>query len=169
MQFQYLYQELANSTEMIRALLAGISQEEAHAKPNSESWSMLEVVCHLHDEEREDFREHLDFILHRQNEEWHQIDPQTWVAERKYNEQNFHEVRERFFEERENSLEWLQNLPNASWDKSYRSEFGELTAGEIFASWISHDNLHIRQLVELRRVRIENITKPYAIVYAGDW
>lgn len=29
MDFQTLYQELANSTEMLKSLLAGISQEEA--------------------------------------------------------------------------------------------------------------------------------------------
>ncbi len=66
MDFNTLYQELQNSTEMIRALLFGIAQEDARIKPNRESWSMLEVICHLYDEEREDFREHLDFILHRQ-------------------------------------------------------------------------------------------------------
>jgi len=42
-------------------------------------------------------------------------------------------------------------------------------SGEMFASWIAHDNLHLRQLVEFRRKRIENITKPYPIGYAGDW
>ena len=46
---------------------------------------------------------------------------------------------------------------------------GEMPASETFASWIAHDNLHIRQLVELRRARIENIAKPYDIQYAGDW
>ena len=86
MEFSRLYHELQNSTEMIRALLSGIIQEEARIKPNPESWSILEVVCHLYDEEREDFREHLDWILHRQQEEWHQIDPQGWVIERQYNE-----------------------------------------------------------------------------------
>ena len=64
MEPKVLYQELLNSTEMIRALLSGITQEEAQVKPGAGSWSMLEVVCHLYDEEREDFREHLDFILH---------------------------------------------------------------------------------------------------------
>jgi len=44
-----------------------------------------------------------------------------------------------------------------------------MKAGDMFASWVAHDNLHIRQLVELRRMRIENITKPYEIEYAGDW
>ncbi|HRA68003.1 MAG TPA: DUF664 domain-containing protein, partial [Caldilinea sp.] len=55
-----LYQEVQTSTEMIRALLAGVAPEEARLKPSAESWSILEVVCHLYDEEREDFREHLE-------------------------------------------------------------------------------------------------------------
>ena len=169
MEFEILLQELTDSTEMIRALLADVTQDEARLKPGPESWSILEVVCHLYDEEREDFREHLDFILHRQNEEWHQIDPQRWVTERKYTQQDFNESKEKFFGERKKSLGWLKGLSNADWDKTYTSEFGMMPAGEMFASWIAHDNLHIRQLVELRRAHIENITKPYAIVYAGDW
>jgi len=177
MQFETLYQELKHSTEMIRALLVGITQEEAQIKPTSESWSMLEVVCHLYDEEREDFREHLDFIistslnasLHRQNGEWHQINPEGWVTERKYNEQDFVNAQEKFFAEREKSLGWLKNLANANWETIYTSQHGSMKAGDMFASWAAHDNLHIRQLVELRRMKIENITKPYEIEYAGDW
>jgi hypothetical protein len=177
MEFKTLYQELVNSTEMIRAMLVGIDQDEAGIKPNAESWSILEVVCHLYDEEREDFREHLDFIvstslnagLHRQNEEWHQIDPQGWVTERKYNEQNFAEMQEKFLTERRKSLDWLQELSTANWATTYTSEYGSVSAGEMFACWIAHDNLHIRQLVELRRARIERITRPYDIQYAGDW
>jgi hypothetical protein len=169
MEFKMLYQELINGTEMIRALLGGITQDEAGVKPNPESWSMLEVVCHLYDEEREDFREHLDFILHRQNEEWHRIDPEGWVIERKYNDQDFRAVKEKFFDERERSLDWLKSLSQADWNTVYKSEHGSMTSGEMFAAWVAHDNLHIRQLVELRRHRIESITKPYEIAYAGDW
>ena len=169
MEFNSLYQELENSTEMIRALLSGVTQQEAQIKPNPESWSILEVICHLHDEEREDFREHVDFILHRQNEEWHQIDPQAWVTERKYNEQDFTEMQEKFFAERQQSLKWLMEMSNANWDTLYTSQYGSTTAGEMFACWVAHDNLHVRQLVELRRVRIENLTKPFNLEYAGDW
>ena len=169
MEFKTLYQELVNSTEMILSLLADISQDEAQIKPNPESWSILEVVCHLYDEEREDFREHLDFILHRQNEEWHRIDPDGWVTERKYNEKNFTEMQEKFFSERKNSLEWLQGLSNANWETTYSSQFGSMKAGDMFTSWVAHDNLHIRQLTELRRNKIVRITKPYDIQYAGDW
>ena len=169
MKFQTLYQELANSAEMLRTLLTGISQEEAQVKPSRGSWSILEVVCHLYDEEREDFREHLDFILHRQHEEWHPIAPVAWVKLRKYNEQDFKTMQRKFFNERKKSLAWLKSLKKADWNTTYTSKFGSMKAGAMFASWAAHDNLHIRQLVELRRLFIERITKPYDIQYAGDW
>lgn len=169
MKFTELYQEMVNNTEIIRALTANISQDEARIKPTAEDWSILEVISHLHDEEREDFREHLGFILHRQNEEWHQIDPQAWVTSRKYDEQNFIDMQMKFFEERRKSLDWLIDLADADWDITYTSEFGSVPAGEMFCSWVAHDNLHIRQLVELKRFQIEKLTQPYGIGYAGDW
>jgi DinB superfamily len=189
MEFSTFYQELQHSTEMIRALLAGVAPEAARLKPNAESWSILEVVCHLYDEEREDFREHLDFILstststspsgqsvqrlktglHSQHEEWHVIDPEGWVTARKYNEQDFAEMQEKFFVEREKSFAWLTGLQNGDWEKTYTTQYRTISAGEMFACWVAHDNLHLRQLVELRRLRLENITKPYSLEYAGDW
>jgi hypothetical protein len=169
MKFTDLYQEMVNSTEIIRALTANLSQAEAQSKPTPESWSILEVLCHLYDEEREDFREHLDFILHRQNEEWHTIDPEGWVSSRKYNEQSFSEMQMKFFEERMKSLDWLIDLSNADWNIAYTSKFGSLSAGDMFASWVAHDNLHTRQLVELKRFQIEQITQSCQIGYAGDW
>ena len=169
MELDHFHRELESSTEMIHALLLGITQDEAKIKPNPKSWSILEVVCHLYDEEREDFREHLDLILHRQTEEWQSIDPEGWVMARKYNEQNFIEMQKKFFAERQTSLEWLQSLSEADWETNYTSQFGSMRAGDMLASWIAHDNLHIRQLVELRRLKIENLTKRYNIEYAGDW
>ena len=169
MEFSALYQELQQSTEMIRALVSGVTPEAARRKPSAAAWSMLEVVCHLYDEEREDFREHLDFILHRPHEAWHRIDPEGWVTERKYNEQNFAEMQEKFFGEREKSFGWLNGLLDPDWEKTYTTEYRTISAGEMFACWVAHDNLHIRQLVELRRRRLENITTPYNLEYAGDW
>lgn len=169
MEFNTLYQELTYSTEMIRALWTGVSQEEARFKPTPETWSILEVTCHLRDEEQADFRARLDSILHRPEEEFAVINPQGWITERKYNEQDFKQAQDVFFAERAKSLEWLKGLGSVNWDLNHTDQYGSCTAGEMFASWIAHDNLHIRQLVELRRARIETITKPYPIEYAGEW
>ncbi|MFN8382113.1 MAG: DinB family protein [Anaerolineales bacterium] len=169
MEFRTLYQELTQSTEMIQSLLAGIGAEEARMKPSKGTWSILEVTCHLYDEEREDFREHLDFILHRQHEDWHPIAPQAWVKLRKYNEQDFKAMKAKFFRERTKSFAWLKELKSADWNITYKSKFGSMRAGDMFASWVAHDNLHIRQLIELRRWHIERNTKPFKIRYAGEW
>jgi hypothetical protein len=169
MEFRTLYLEFVDSSGMIRSLLAGISQEEARAKPAADSWSILETLCHLYDEECLDFRPRLDIILHRNHEAWTPIDPTGWVSQRNYNEQVFRDVKEKFFGERSRSLDWLKGLEQANWETSYLSSFGEITAGDMFASWVAHDNLALRQLVELRRARLERITQPFSISYAGDW
>ena len=169
MNYPAMYQELLDSTEMIRSLLVGITPEQARVRPSPAAWSVLEVVCHLHDEEREDFREHLDFILHRQHEEWHRIDPQSWVTQRNYGQQDFEEMQEKFFGERTKSLAWLKGLSGADWETAYQTNDLSMSAGEMFSAWIAHDNLHVRQLVELRRTRIEKLAAPYSIAYAGEW
>ena len=169
MQFEILYQELSHSAEMIRALTAGLTPAEARFKPGPESWSILEVVCHLYDIEREDFRPRLDAILHRPTEEWIQIDPQSWITMRRYNERDLTEALKGFLAEREKSLTWLKNLSAPNWEAEHVDEFGSMKAGEMFASWVAHDNLHIRQLVELRRSRIVSLAEPFDVGYAGEW
>ncbi len=169
MKFETLYLELVDSTDMIHSLLAGISQQEAQVKPDPDTWSILETVCHLVDEEREDFREHLDLIVNRPGGKWHPIDPEGWVKARKYNDQDFRQMRDRFFGERSRSLDWLKGLSDADWDRSYQAPWGTMKAGDLLASWVAHDNLAVRQLTELRHKRIEAIAKPYDVRYAGDW
>lgn len=169
MEFDRFYQELRCSTEMIRALLAGVEPEAARQKPEAASWSMLEVVCHLLDTEREDFREHLDFILHRRHEPWHEIDTEVLAAERAYNEQDFAERQAAFFAERDKSLAWLRGLRHPAWENTYTTKYRTISAGEMFACWLAHDHLHVRQLVKLRRMRLEHLTRPYKLDYAGPW
>ena len=69
----------------------------------------------------------------------------------------------------EKTLNRQESLEGADWKTRYKSKWGSMTAGDIFAAWVAHDNLHIRQFVELRRSRIEKVSKPYRIRYAGDW
>ncbi len=169
MEFETLYQDLAHGAEIIRALVIGVTQAEAQVKPTPESWSILEVVCHLGDEERDDFRLRVDLTLNRPGEEWPPIHPGAWVTERKYNERDLEQSLNDFLAERGKSLAFLKSLESANWNASHMTEFGERKAGDLLGSWVAHDNLHMRQLVELRRVRLEKITVPYDIRYAGEW
>ena len=169
MEFNILYQELADGVEIVVKLVAAITPAEARFKPNPESWSILEVICHLYDEEREDFRQRLDIMLHQPTEEWPPIDPTGWVVARKYNERDLAEMVNNFVAERKNSLAWLKGLSRPNWEAEYTTPFGVMKAGDILGSWVAHDHLHLRQLVELRRARVLQLVAPYDVQYAGEW
>ena len=169
MQPAILRRELAYGVEIVRQLVAGVSEAEARFKPTPETWSILEVVCHLYDEEREDFRPRLDIALHRPAEKWPTIDPAGWVTTRKYNDRDLVQALDGLVTERESSLTWLHGLSEPNWDAEYPAPFGLIKAGDLLASWVAHDNLHTRQLVELRRSRLLRMAAPYSVKYAGDW
>jgi hypothetical protein len=169
MDFDVLQQTLAEGAGIIRSLAMGIPQEEARYKPDPDTWSVLEVICHLYDEEREDFRAHLDYILHHPDDPWSEIDPQGWVSSRKYNEQVLSDKLGAFLAEREKSLVWLRGLKSPDWESRISNTFGTLSAGEMLTSWVAHDSLHIRQLNELRYGRIVRLAQPYDVGYAGGW
>jgi hypothetical protein len=169
MRLDVVRRELARGAEIVTSLVAGVSAEEARVRPAPEAWSLLEVVCHLHDEEREDFRPRLDVVLHRPEEAWTRIDPAAWVTERQYNTRDLAQTLQAFLAERERSLAWLGTLSAPDWSREYRAPFGPITAGDLLASWAAHDLLHTRQLLELRRARLLAQTEPYRTEYAGDW
>ena len=169
MEFETLYRALEQGAEIIRTLLIGITQAEAQVKPTPESWSILEVVGHLIDEERDDFRMRIDLTLNHPGQTWPPIHPSAWVTERNYNERDLQQSLNEFLAERAQSLAFLKGLESVDWNTSHMSEFGERTAGQLFGSWVAHDALHMRQLIELRWFRVQKITAPYEIDYAGDW
>ncbi len=169
MRLDAVRRELVHGAEAIRSLVSGVSPDEARQRPTPEVWSMLEVMCHLHDEEREDFRPRLDVVLHRPETAWLRIDPAGWVTERRYNDRDLAETLAGFLAERERSVAWLGTLTAPDWSREYRAPFGLITAGDLLASWAAHDLLHTRQLVELRRARLLAQTAPHRTQYAGDW
>ncbi len=169
MDANHLIAELAAGGQIIKALVEGFTQAEAQARPEALAWSALEVACHLYDEEREDFRQRIDYTLHKPGVEWPPIDPGGWVTLRHYNERFIAEALAGFLAERERSLTWLRSLQHPDWEASHTTSFGSMRAGDILAAWVAHDNLHTRQLVELRRSRLVQLTQPYDVRYAGDW
>jgi hypothetical protein len=108
-------------------------------------------------------------FLHRPDDPWFRIDPDGWVTKRKYNERDLGESLQNFLAAREESLVWLRGLSSPNWDAAYDAPFGRITAGDIFAAWVAHDLLHIRQLVELHWAYTVMKAEPYGVRYAGDW
>jgi len=59
MDLEWAITQLAGHEPAIVALCTGVSDSEARSRPAPDTWSLLEVVAHLLDEEREDVRQRL--------------------------------------------------------------------------------------------------------------
>jgi hypothetical protein len=160
---------MAQHAVAIRSLVQGITDQQARTQPDPASWSVIEVINHLWDEEREDFKVQIDHALHRPGEAWKELHPRDWVTQRGYNDRNLTLSVEGFLRERELSLDWLRRLSPADWGASHPAPWGSTTAGDLLAAWVAHDILHLRQLVELRWALIQEELAPYTAAYAGDW
>ena len=166
----YLFtSQMANHAGTIHSLTLGISNSQARWKPAPESWSILEVINHMYDEEREDFRVRVDYILHHPDRSWPPINPTGWVTERTYNQRDLPQSVQSFLEERRKSLAWLKGLGSPDWQASVTVPFGRFSAGDIFAAWVAHDLLHMRQLVELHWAYLLQNAQPFQVNYAGEW
>ncbi|MBO9392542.1 DinB family protein [Caldilinea sp.] len=169
MEIEHFAQQMLADAERIRVLVQGVSSDQARWKPDDISWSILEVIGHLYDEERLDFRVRLDFMLHRPGEPWPAINPQGWVQEHRYNEEELQELLGGFLAAREDSVRWLRGLLSPNWEAVYEAPFGQIRAGDLLAAWVAHDLLHMRQLVELHWGYLVKEVEPYQVVYAGEW
>lgn len=165
----HLFHQLARHGNVFRALFTGLSPEEITWKPAPEKWCALEIVCHLHDEEREDFRARLAHVLETPEQPMPKIDPQAWILERNYMGQDFNTMLNRFIEERKRSVDWLHTLRNASWSNAYmHPKVGPVSCDLLLTNWVAHDLHHIRQCNNLRYDHLKAHTD-VPLDYAGKW
>jgi uncharacterized damage-inducible protein DinB len=164
---QVFVQELAGAPTIIRALISDLPAEALHARPAPDQWSVRDVLCHLADEERYDFRALLDALLH--GDPWPNNHPSREVALVEYAQADPAVALADWEAERASSLASLRGVAAADWDASRSARWGTLRAGDVLVSWAAHDTHHQRQIVRLRYERLEALAKPYSLDYAGEW
>lgn len=162
--------QLVNNAAAMRALLENIPDQQAEWKPNPETWSMMEVMEHVYNEERIDFRKHLKEMFSHPPQPWEVYHPEEYVGV-----EGCRQALELFLAEREDSIAWLKALHSPDWDAASEANFGPaadvlvLSAGDVLVSWLAHDYLHIRQMNELLFAWNEQQASPYSVQYAGGW
>jgi hypothetical protein len=161
---------LSANVETIAALARGISDDQVRWRPAPDAWSVLEVLCHLLDEEREDFRTRLRLTLEHPETDWPPIDPTGWILARGYNQREPRLTLDALLGERRASVEWLRSLANANWASAHQHpNIGTMTAAEVLGAWVVHDHLHIRQLNELHWQYVSRRLTALSLDYAGGW
>lgn len=166
---KYLITELERNKTVFHNLLNGTPEAAYRWKQTPDKWCLLEIICHLYDEEREDFRVRLGLVLETPEVKPPPFNPEKWVTERKYMEQNFQEKLQGFLEEREQSLQWLRSLENPQWSNAYQHpKYGSFSAKFYLTNWLAHDCLHIRQITRLKYDYLQHISGE-SVRYAGEW
>jgi hypothetical protein len=160
---------LLKNKDVFKTLLLGKTHEEYIFTPASDKWCMLEVLCHLVDEEKEDFRTRVEYVLRDPDEALPTFDPTEWPTSRNYMGQDYEEKLAEFSAEREKSIAWLESLVDPKWDNAYQHpKLGPMSAGLFLANWLAHDYIHIRQL---NRLAFEYLQHQSGIdlLYAGKF
>ena len=138
-------------------------------KSTPEKWCLLEILCHLYDEERDDFRFRTKWVLEKPNQVPPPFNPINWVTKHDYIHQDYSIMLEKFITERESSINWLETLKNANWENSFdHPKLGVMTAKYFLNNWMAHDYLHIRQIIKLKFDYLNNRFNEN-LDYAGIW
>jgi hypothetical protein len=160
-----IIRRLATNAEMIRTLVQAIPDEQTQWQPSTDTWSIAQVMEHLYNEERIDFRQHLKEMLHDP--------PQPWGAfhDEYVSVVDCRQALDQFLAERTNSIAWLEALDSPDWDTTVQATFVDetitLSAGDVLVSWVDHDWAHLRQMIRLLHAWQEKETAPYSTMYGG--
>ena len=162
--------DLESALTVVPALLAGLPPEDLRARPDEGQWSLLEILHHLADEEREDFPLRLRLTLEDPAQAWPPIDPPGWVGTRAYNRQDPDAVLRIFVSARRANLDWLRRLDAPAWDNTHaHPKLGPMSALRLLHAWCAHDILHLRQVLHRRWWLRERAAGAGELAYAGDW
>ena len=168
MKQQKIIQELARNKHVFKGLLVDVEKDEYLWKFNPDKWCLLEIVCHLFDEEREDFRTRTKLVLEDPKLPLPPFDPTAWPQDRAYIQQNYNDKVYSFLNERDQSIDWLQSLKDPQWNNAYQHpKFGTRSASLFLANWLAHDYLHMRQILTLKYKYLEQLSEE-PLNYAGD-
>ena len=160
---------LARFPTVLKPLVLGLDDRTWRHKPDAQTWSILEVVCHLRDEEVEDFRYRVRSTLETPEKLWPPIDPPQAAIDRKYQDDDPQQALDSFLSERETSMQWLQTLDEPDWTQCHEHpRVGAVPASRLLGSWAAHDLLHLRQITK-RLFECTQHASEHCLDYAGEW
>lgn len=138
--------ELARLPAILEAMLTDLDDALWRAKPAPKEWSPVEIICHMRDEETEDFSMRVHAILDG-TREYAQIDPERWAVERRYHEAEPQAALAALLERRAASLAFLRHVQAERLTRTIEHpRRGRLSGLDFVAAWVTHDRLHLAQL-----------------------
>jgi len=138
--------ELGRLVPLLEAQVGDLDAQSARARPAPGEWAPIEILCHLRDEEREDFGARLRVVLDG-GSGFAPIAPERWVEERRYRDADLALTLRDLRARRGESLAFLTTVSAARLAASVpHARLGALSGLDLLAAWVAHDRLHLAQL-----------------------
>lgn len=117
-------------------------------RPQPDAWSITEIICHLHDVDRDINLPRLKLILTDSNPFLPGIQSDDWAEQRDYQSQNDANAFSRFCDARSQLTAQLDQLTPAQWQFPARHAiFGPTNLQELVGFMVQHDRTHIQQII----------------------
>jgi hypothetical protein len=160
--------ELARFPNVLDALLAGLDPATWRTRPAPDEWAPVEIVCHLRDEEVEDFGARVKVVLSG-GSRFEPIDPARWAVDRRYLEDEGPQALATFHERRTATLGALVGVAPARLTTVVEHpRTSGLSGLDLLAAWVEHDRQHLAQLsATLARIWADRWA-PLHTEYAGE-
>jgi hypothetical protein len=148
-------EHLAATPDILRALLTGVSPEQAYWKPRPDRYSIAELLEHLSHVEAHCFRARFDVLLAADDPQVEPYDQNAFYAQGAYSDRDAEESMAHWEEQREDNIEFLQSLDPKVLSRTGRhAVLGPFTLGNLLNEWPLHDLGHVRQMAELVRAQL---------------
>lgn len=159
--------ELARTPDVLAGLTAGLDAAGWRARPAPAEWAAVEIVCHLRDEEVEDFGARVRVVVDG-GARFTPIDPERWAAERRYLEDDGPRALAAFRDRRGASLALLATpAPERLAAHVSQGRAAPLSGLDLLAAWVAHDRLHLAQLAATLARGWTERWRPLRVDYAG--
>jgi hypothetical protein len=137
----------------LKAALKGVPKAVLLFTPAPGKWSILEIVCHLRDMERDAYLDRYRRILAEDTPQLPDIDGDTYSLEGDYRNQKLSEALREWTRLRRESLKLLAGVKREQWERAGIHETaGRLTLGDLLRRQaIGNDEAHLRQIESAKR------------------
>jgi DinB family protein len=153
---------LRNTPDALRTMLSNLSEDWTTGDEGPDTWSPYQVVGHLTHIEECDWIDRTRVILeHGTNRVFDPVDREAGFA--RFEGWSLDDLLARFASIRTSNIETLTTLVNVGdlQRKGAHPAFGEVTLGQLLATWVVHDLNHLDQIVK-------TMAKQYTLA-VGPW
>jgi hypothetical protein len=140
---------LTTTAPVLQSLTADLDVQAWKHEPTPDDWSILEIVCHLRDTEREVHKLQLAALREEPQPFVPRPEAAVWAAQRNYQDEDGPAALAGLRAARLDTLREVTGVSAETWDKPARHAiFGPTHFGEVVGFMADHDRLHIQQAWE---------------------